>query len=149
MDKTLLVGKCLTMLSERIKTIQEAIRDAELSLTDETKSSAGDKYETSREMIQQDLSRLEKQLKIALDDRAILNRIDLTQYTSSVGLGSLIYTDDGIAYFIAIGIGKVEVDQSTFYVVSLASPLGQILQGKRKGHFFEINNIRREIKEVY
>ena len=49
-----------------------------------------------------------------------------------IGFGSLVTTDQGV-YFIAIGVGAVNVDGETVYAISIQSPIGQALAGKRVG----------------
>jgi hypothetical protein len=138
--------KCFEILSERIANIEDAIQHTEASMTEETKSSAGDKYETSREMIQQDLGRLETQLQLARNDNNILRRVEAQKQLSKViGLGSLLHMDDGMYYFIATGIGRIQFDKSICYVISLASPLGKLLHGKTVGDNIEINGSRKKI----
>ena len=149
MNKTIILEKSFSVVSDRIASIRDAIQDAESALTDETKSSAGDKYEVSREMLQQDLGRLESQLQIARNDWEILERIQHTsQPSSSLGLGSVVHTDDGLCYFIAIGIGKIQAGSDNCYVISLASPLGKALYGKQENDYFEINCIKKKVVRV-
>lgn len=48
--KKRLQKKCIEIIEERITTIRMAMNDAQASANNEEKSSAGDKYETSRAM---------------------------------------------------------------------------------------------------
>ena len=57
-----LLNYCLKQIEGRLEETAFAIEQAQEAIESETKSSAGDKYETSREMIQQDLSRYHTQL---------------------------------------------------------------------------------------
>ena len=52
-----LYKQCKNYVSNCIDTAQKAIDDAVESANDDTKSSAGDKYETGREMMQQEIDR--------------------------------------------------------------------------------------------
>ncbi len=61
---------CLHYVEECINTAQLAIEDARSSANDDTKSSAGDKFETGREMIQQEIDRNRKQLEEAKKNEA-------------------------------------------------------------------------------
>lgn len=67
--------------------------------------------------------------------------------SDTVALGSLIKTDS-LTFFIAISIGKVEIENSAYYIISLQSPIGQLLKSKAKGHKFEFNGNKYTIKEV-
>ena len=60
--KSQLYNFCMEYAEERISTANEAIKAARDSSNDDTKSSAGDKYETGRAMMQQDIDRQTLQL---------------------------------------------------------------------------------------
>ncbi|MCL7986484.1 3-oxoacyl-ACP synthase [Sphingobacterium sp. lm-10] len=122
---------------EKIKQIETSLDLSQDSLISDTKSSAGDKYETSREMIQQDLDRLQRQLKEAQKDQQVLQSIPSLPPTKEnrARLGSLVKTETGL-YFLSIGIGKVTCLDQIVFVVSLQSPIGQLLLGKGVGDSF-------------
>ena len=50
--KEVLYASCIDFIEDRLETIQRTINDIQGSLTSETKSSAGDKHETGRAMLQ-------------------------------------------------------------------------------------------------
>lgn len=135
---------------ERITMVESAMESARDSSNDDTKSSAGDKYETSREMIQQDINRYQKQLLEAHKDLQQLANI--TQINEDVSgfctLGSLVNTNKGL-YFIAISIGAITYKDRTVFVISPASPIGQLLLGKTVGDRFLFNKIDQEIVAIY
>jgi len=120
------------LLDDRIKEIQQAIHSAKESRDNETKSSVGDKYETGRAMIQFELEKHTVQLQKAQQQKHKLSQINLQKEYNRVEFGSLIFTDHG-NYFIAIGLGKIEIENETFYCISLASPIGKILNNKKVG----------------
>ena len=83
-DKTRIVQHCVDQCEQKRSEITTAVRIAEETILNDTKSSMGDKYETSREMAQQELNRLQKQanqisielsrireLKLAASDRIV------------------------------------------------------------------------------
>ena len=70
---------CLNYVEECINTAQLAIEDARSSANDDTKSSAGDKFETGREMMQQEIDRNRKQLEEAKKMRCMFSRMMLQQ----------------------------------------------------------------------
>ena len=98
----------------------------------DTKSSAGDKHEVGRAMVQQELDQQEAQLAKLQALQQELARVPLGRVYEQAAFGSLVTTDQG-TYFIAIGLGQVDVDGEACFVVSLASPIGQALKGKRVG----------------
>ena len=48
---------CCEYVAQRIAEATQAIADTQEAVNNETKSTAGDKYETSREMMQQEINR--------------------------------------------------------------------------------------------
>lgn len=145
-----LLEQCATLIKEKIKQIQTSLDLSQDSLVSDTKSSAGDKYETSREMIQQDLDRLQRQLNEAQKDQQILESISSLPTTKEkrVRLGSLVKTEMG-SYFLSIGIGKVNCLGQTVFVVSLKSPIGQLLLGKAVGEKFTFQQKSQEIEAIF
>lgn len=144
-NKKQVLDICFTSVNERIAQIEIAINDANISITDDTKSSAGDKYETSREMIQQDLNRYQQQLLVANQDLAVLNHIMNSPLNPSViGVGSLITTDVAV-YYLSISLGAIKVEDKTIFVLSANSPIGNVLLGKRVGESIQFNGKEQKI----
>ncbi|WP_312189432.1 3-oxoacyl-ACP synthase [Sphingobacterium sp.] len=141
----------LQRTKERITMIESALETARDSSNDDTKSSAGDKYETSREMIQQDINRYQKQLVEAKKDLQQLISIESTigdDTPDFIRLGSLIQTSTGL-YLIAISIGALKVRDTNVFVISPASPIGQLLIGKKIGDSFIFNKLNSNIQAIY
>ncbi|MGJ1387631.1 hypothetical protein ACR782_15635 [Sphingobacterium spiritivorum] len=131
----------------RLLEIDTALVQAQESANDDTKSSAGDKYETSREMIQQDINRLQQQRAEVIRELDIINKIE--QEGTEVGkLGALVVTDR-FTYFVATSLGQLVIKGNKYAVVSAQSPIGKQLIGKEKGQDFEFNGIRQTIKGIY
>jgi len=127
-----LVKKLVENLDKRISEIEVAIASAKESRDNESKSSAGDKYETGRAMMQIELENNGRQLEKTRLAKQDLLQLDLLEAHSVVGLGSLIYTNEG-TYFISIGFGKLELVEQPYYAISLASPIGQALKNAKVG----------------
>ncbi|SDL33025.1 hypothetical protein SAMN05421823_105217 [Catalinimonas alkaloidigena] len=131
-QKEALLTQLHAVVDEKIATAQAAIASAKESRDGETKSTAGDKYETGRAMMQIEMDRHEAQLGKALALKNELARVDLTKTYAKAEFGSLVATTQG-TYLLAIGLGKVDAEGQTYFTVSLASPIGQLLQGKSTG----------------
>lgn len=145
-DKKEIVELCLEKTQTRVNEIQVAIDAANDAIINDTKSSMGDKYETSREMAQQELSRLQSQLNQANRDLDIL--INLPESTNAlVGMGSLVMTDQ-FNYLIATSIGPLKVGDETVMVVSKQSPIGEALFGKKNNDEVNFNGKAFKIQEL-
>lgn len=146
--REVLIAQCMDMVQDKIDQAKESVRQAEDSLFGETKSSAGDKYETSREMIQQDLDRLQKQLAASDKDRVVLESLGDTPQLHKVVLGNLVQTNLGV-YFIAIGLGRVSCAGKDVFVISPQSPIGKLLLGKQVGEVFAFNGKEQKIVAIH
>lgn len=148
MNREDILEACFGYVQGRIKEITVAIDSANNSLSEDTKSSAGDKYETSREMIQQDLSRFQQQLSLANEDLQSLERIKHSNKTSSMlSIGSLVEVNNSGWYFIAVSIGRLPTYPNV-YVISPKSPIGKLFLGKTVGDKVAFNNQSFIINQV-
>ena len=127
-------------------TLEEARREyllAKESRDSDTKSSAGDKFETGREMIQREMDKLSALVDNTLNSIAKLDRIADLPASMVISEGSLVETDQE-TYFISIGYGKLD----SIYAISIESPLGDELKGKRVGDRIEMRGRNITIKSI-
>ena len=129
---------CQQYVADRINSIQNVLDELQQSLQNETKSSVGDKYETSRAMVQAEQSRAKKQLAEAQKLKADLSTIDPHRHSSNVQIGSLVQTDKAI-YYLAIPAGKLLLNNLTYYLISPKAPIALAMLGKLKGEEFSFN----------
>jgi len=61
--KEILFNTCVEFVNKRAKTVASIIRSNQKALTSETKSSAGDKHETGRAMLQLEMEKASLQLE--------------------------------------------------------------------------------------
>lgn len=146
-DKRYLYEHCVEFLNRRIETAREAIRIAQESANDETKSSAGDKYETGRAMMQLEIEKNATQLEEALKQKKILGSINIELQPLKIQNGSLVKTDQG-NFFLAISVGLVVIEDRSFAVVSAQSPIGSRLIGLKPGDTFSFGNKTYKISQI-
>ncbi len=133
-------------ISEKIQKLEQLIAETRASNND-TKSSMGDKYETSREMLQQEINHLQIQLNEHLKSQQILKNINPNPH-KIVTLGSLVETEKGM-FFIAISLGELSFNQEKIFVISAESPLAKAMNGKKTGESFVVNNLQQTIKNIW
>ncbi len=138
---------CMEYVGERIASAQQAITAARESANDDTKSSAGDKYETGREMMQQEIDRNRRQLEESQKLKLILEQIDPVKSTEIVQNGSLVSTNYG-KFYISISRGQILVDECNYFAVSSISPIGLKLMKQREGHEFDFNGKSFLIEQI-
>jgi len=112
-----LYNQCELFVEQRLQIIKETIADIQKSLLSETKSSAGDKHETGRAMLQIEREKAGRQLAEIQKLAEILSKIDLKNTSNRIGLGSVVFTSDA-NYFIAISAGELSVNDEVFYAIS-------------------------------
>ncbi|MBD1426632.1 hypothetical protein [Sphingobacterium arenae] len=142
-----LLRRCFKKIEERLGEISIAIQQAQEATENETKSSAGDKYETSREMLQQDLNRFHIQLSQARKDHILLQKIEVG-IKKNVEIGAIV-TTDYLTYFIAVSLGQQEIGGKKIVVISPASPIGKLLVGAATGEYISLNGTKQLITGVY
>ena len=126
---------------------QERINIIE-SILEEEKNSAGDKYETGRETMTQDLNTIEKQLKQSKADLEELYRLNTIKETpASVQEGALVKLA-GQWYLIAISLGQVKFDGASVFLMSRNSPLGELMIGKKKNEQVNFRGKMHSIEEL-
>ena len=112
------------------------------------KSSAGDKFETSRALMQTEYDKIHNQLLMFKNQLRAIKSISLSDKKNKVGVGSFIKTNKSF-YFISIGLGKQIIDNKDIYIISLSSPIGKLLNNKKKGDKIVFNNNEELIKDIY
>src|SRR5579859_5698498 len=108
--KEQLYKMCIDYVQKRITEARQAIDDAQDSSDEETKSSAGDKYETGREMMQQVADQAQVQLNEANKLMVALSTITYNTNHSNADTGSVVYTNHG-QFYIAISAGTLSIGQ--------------------------------------
>jgi hypothetical protein len=137
----------LQNLNEKIDTFQHTLNELRESVLNETKSTAGDKHETALAMLQMEQSQIAKHMQDAVSARKSFMQIDLWQQDEIIKAGSLIKTDRGY-FLLGVALPKIIVDGHTILAISIASPLGQMLLGKKAGNEIVLNQIKHTIEAL-
>lgn len=140
-----ILAKLHQTLDQKTQYFQNLIEDLRSSNTD-TKSSMGDKYETSREMLQQGIMQLQRQLDNVLMQKSILNRVKEPVH-EKISFGSIVKTSMG-NFVIAISLPEFDVSGEKYIGISEQTPLARQLIGKSKTDTFTIQQKEREILEI-
>jgi transcription elongation GreA/GreB family factor len=146
--KESLYHKLTEDINNKIKALEQDIQSLDESQNNETKSSAGDKYETGRAMIQQEQDKNQSQLSNALALKHTLEKLNLTKEYNKVEPGAIVLTNQG-DYFLSIGSGKIDLNGALYYAISQGSPIGQLLLNKKAGDTINYMNKPFEIRMIY
>ena len=146
-DRSELIKACRSFLQQKSEVVERAMKGLKDDLENESKSSAGDKYETGREMINIEWNKLSIQLNEYEKLSKILNRIEDHKASGRAVLGSLVKTE-AANYFVSIPAGEIQTEKEKFYAVGVQAPVAQKLLGKRVGDDFEMNGRTIKILSV-
>ena len=139
--------KCAEYVSQRMQNVQVAINSAGESGNDETKSSAGDKHETGRAMMQLEQEKNGKQLQEVHELQKLFEKIEPSKIATKAQLGALVLTDKQ-NFYISISAGKMIVENETYWAVSPQAPLAKKLIGLSLGEKMEFNGSFFTIREI-
>jgi len=145
LDKQAIYNNCLNIIIDKEDALKKLIAATRESNND-TKSSMGDKYETSREMLQQEINMLEKQLAEINTQHQVLKKIKILE-SESVNLGAVVECELG-TFFIAVGMGEMKVNNKAVMNISVNSPLAKAMLGKKQGESFTMNNKSYTINKI-
>lgn len=140
-------SRCQQYVQQRIDTARQAMELAQESANSESKSSAGDKYETGRAMAQLERDRHAQLLAEARKMEQELTRLNVDKAYDIVQPGSLVTTNRGI-FFISISAGKMTLDTTDYFAVSPASPVAIALSGHRSGDGVTVNKLIYQVLSV-
>ncbi|MFV0144452.1 hypothetical protein OBJ95_12470 [Empedobacter falsenii] len=143
--KTALYEFIAQQIEEKINYLNGLIEDLRISNND-TKSSMGDKYETSREMMQQEITRIQNQLNEVLIQQEVFSTLKVIENTT-ISRGSYVETTMG-NFCIACSLGEIVFDNKKIFVLSTQTPLAKILAGKSENDTFEMNGRLFKITKV-
>lgn len=139
--------KCTEIINQQILDLKNILQEAQNAANNETKSSAGDKHETGRAMAQLETEKLSNQLSQALKTKETISRINPGTILQVVALGSLVSTNNGV-FFIAVGLGKIEMNNVDYFVISPLSPIGKELMGLKEKDAFSFNRKNYVVERI-
>lgn len=138
----------LEIIENKIQLFQNTLKELRESGSNETKSTAGDKYETALAMLHIEQENVSRQMNEILKQKSLFSQIDPTVSASKICTGSLIKTSKGY-FFMSIALGKTTVDGITVIALSPHSPLGQKLMELKVNDIAEINGTRYIIENIF
>ncbi|CAA6820496.1 MAG: Unknown protein [uncultured Aureispira sp.] len=145
--KAVLYESCAAYLQKRLNVVEHRLNELNDSLEAETKSSVGDKYETGRAMLHQEKDKQMQQLAVLLAHKKQLHGIDPNTHYTLVEQGALVQTNQG-TFYLSISAGKLSVSGKTYFAITLASPIGQLLFQKKVGDAFEFRGTSYVLEAV-
>lgn len=135
------------IVNDKISLLQQVLADLKESGANETKSTAGDKYETALAMLQIEQANKRNQLQEIVAQKNALEKINPDFSASVIVTGSLIKTNRGYLY-MSIASGKAQIEGITVMALSPQSPLGIKLIGLKVGDTATVNGNNYIIESI-
>ena len=142
-----LYTQCQNFVDSRLQAVQKTITEIQESLTSETKSSAGDKHETGRAMLQLEREKAGQQLAEIQKVNQLLSKINVSKSSEIIGLGSVVFTTQA-NYIMTISAGELKNHDQSFYAISANTPIAKLLIGKKVGDEIQFREQAFKIIEV-
>ncbi|KQT21585.1 hypothetical protein ASG22_15630 [Chryseobacterium sp. Leaf405] len=146
MEKSKILELIKNKITEKIRNLENLIAETRASSND-MKSSMGDKYETGREMLQQEINNLQRQLNEMLNQQSYIQKIN-GEPSLKVQNGALVKTNKGL-FYISASLGEIVFENQKIMTVSAESPLVKAMAGLSKGQDFSINNVNQTVEEIW
>jgi hypothetical protein len=135
---------CSAILHQKAAAYAAQDQSLLASLDSEGKSSAGDKHETGRAMIQLEREKLAQQRQLNDSAYLALTALKNKVTTITIGPGSLVQTSLA-TYYLAVPADVFIQETTAVYCISPQSPLGQILLGKKQGDLIVFRDQKFEV----
>lgn len=143
-----LYQQCIEHIHKRLETIEATIASNQKALQSETKSSAGDKHETGRAMLQLEMEKTGQQLQSIQQMKEVVQRIDVSKTSNIVHLGSVVVTNKA-NYFISVSAGQLKANNELYFAISTSSPIGKLFLGKQEGDTAVFNGNQIKISRIF
>lgn len=145
--KSILFGLCREAIRNKVGRLQALIQEAQQSANEETKSSAGDKYETGRAMVQLEIEKYAEQLNELQKQSLELEKVSAAPPQNNIGPAALVETSNG-TFLIAVNAGEFALEGKKVYAISAQAPIAQKMIGLRQGDSFTMNGRAYSIMSV-
>jgi len=146
LDKNKIYEKCIETINNKIKTLQEAIDDAQKQANEY--GCPKDRYDAFRSQLLRKKDMLSRQLQQVIDDKNNLLKIDLDKKVNTVEFGAFVVTNKQ-KMFISVSLGKIQIDNTEIYAISTLVPMFKTIKGLKAGDKANHNGLHLEILEIY
>ena len=134
LTKSVVIAELDKQLLSKLSYLRTNLQQAIVSRNSDTKSSAGDKFETSREMAQIEIHKIENEI------------LKTQQFISDLFSKDIqfIITDNG-TFLISIPFGKLMVSGTEVFCISKNAPITKHLINTKKNDSFFYNDMKYNI----
>jgi hypothetical protein len=140
MDKKALLKYIEQIVDDRVLQAKKGVESCQEAANSETKSTAGDKHDTARELMQQEKNKAAQNLANQINLKKAFVRISPTKVYSKIEFGAMVQTDDNW-FFIGMPLGNIQFQDQEVTCVSPVSPIAKVFQNKEVGDSVIYNGI--------
>ena len=151
MEKYINKASFLNEMHERIRrgisetsVILDGIQE---SIDSETQSTAGDKHDTSRELMQQEKNKVAQNLRNQMSLESLVLRLKKVVVSNEVSFGSLVLTNVGW-FFIGLPLGRIRFEDEDILCISGNAPAAKILESESIGASIKMNGKTIQILSI-
>lgn len=145
--KSQILSQYKSIVQEKIETLQKMISDLVIDAQNDAKGSAGDKHETAIAMMHLEQEKLTQKLKEVLEQKEVLDKIDISQIHNLVALGSLVKANETY-FFVSAALPKISKESKDVFALSPHSPLGKEFMGKNVNDLVFFNGKSLKIENL-
>ncbi len=146
--KKSLIEQCEAFVQQKIDVSEKLMNEAQESANNETKSSAGDKFETGRAMMHAERDLNANQFSEAMKIKMKLDLLKRTSVSDKIAFGSVVMTSYG-NYFISISAGRIVAEGEKYFAISPQAPLAQLFLQKKVTDIIEFNDQKIKIIDIF
>lgn len=143
--KERLLSKCIELKEESEANILAAMNDAQQSANEY--GAPRDRYDSFRAQLMRKRDMLAQQLAAVDEELRYLRQIKTDVILTKVEAGALVRLDSQTLYILA-GIGKILIDNETYYIVSPVVPLVLAMKNLKQGDSFNFRGTTMKIVEI-
>jgi len=137
LNKADVITALQTELDLKLAYQKDTLQAAIISRNSDTKSSAGDKFETSREMVQIEITKIEAEI---LKTQQFIHHL-------ITNTAQLVITDRSI-FFIAIAFGKLIVNGTEVFCISNSAPISLALVNTEISQQFGFGGVPYKVLDI-
>jgi hypothetical protein len=138
-------NKCIEKQKDIVESAFLAMDEAQNAANDY--GPPKDRYDSFRTQLLRKRDMHAGQYQKALKDLDYLQKINPENELKTVNINSLVITDKQ-KFYISIGLGKIEIDNDIFFIISPVAPIYNVLLGKRMGDKLGFNGQEYVITNV-
>ncbi|SVC65091.1 uncharacterized protein METZ01_LOCUS317945 [marine metagenome] len=147
--REILINTCKKELEKQLNELKKAMDDAQFEANQHI-GAMESRYDSFKEEAQARVSGFARQIDTKRRVFPEITRINAKSLHDSVGHGSVVKTDGENYFFSAYILDKpINIDGENYLPISMNSPLGVALEGKKPGESVKIGNDMIKICSIF